>query len=83
MGLLGADWGMVTKEQRDKVKGSGEEKDKREENREESEEKVWERKSKHFHFQCRGIQTVGSKQCSLNNLYHVILIKNTHPCVTS
>lgn len=34
------DWGMVTKEQRDKVKGTGEEKDKCEENRRESEEKV-------------------------------------------
>lgn len=42
---------MVTKEQRDKVKGSGEEKDKCKENRGESEEKVWERKSKYFHFQ--------------------------------
>lgn len=73
--------GMVTKEQRDRVKGSGEKKDKCEENRGESEEKVWERNSKHFHFQCRGIQTVGSKQSSLNNLYHVILIE--HPCVTS
>lgn len=77
---------MVTKEQREKVKGSGKEKDKwkgywKSRKTGESKQEVWEKKSKQSHFQNGGVKTIGFKQRGLNNLSHLVLIE--HPCVTS